>query len=1050
MIPKLIRTALQYQVQVLILALVVAGLGVWATVGQKVDAYPDISAQQVFVTTEYAGRAPEEVERQVTIPVEIALRNVPKVTTIRSRTIFGLSVVQLIFEEGTEAYWARQRVQERLASLDLPEGTTTDMGPLTTAYGEIYRYELVSDGTHDLTELRTLNDWVVIPRLLRISGVAEVANFGGYEKEFSVVFNPAQLQRYGLSVGDIIDALKSNNVSAGGSVVPRGSMSFVVRGRGSIQSVADIEHVFVRSVAGSPLYLRDVATIELGHPVPSGIFSKNRTDESVEGVVHLLKGENPSQVLEKVNLVVKELNAAGALPTGVKVRPFYDRTFLVRSTLYTVTHSVLFGITLVVVVLIFFLGRPSMAMLVAATIPFALLVALLLMRITQIPIGLLSIGAIDFGIIVDGAVIMAENIAKRLGQQKGPITKRHVVQCIRDSALEVESPLFLSMFLIIAAYLPLLTLSSIEGLLFRPMAMTIVFALTGALAFSLLVVPVLAVVLFRNGYEEWENPLIERFKPIYARWVESLLRYRYQVATVTTAVFVTVLVFALPRLGTEFLPHMDEGVVWVRANCPEGTSLTQTAAYGKTLRDIAMEFPDVDFISVQTGRSDDNMDPFPPSRMEIMIGPKPRQDWRQFSTKDELVAAIGRRFREQFPTLRFNFTQPIIDSVTEDTNGTSANLAIDISGDDPDTLLQLARETRDVLKTVPGARDVAIEQEGPQPQLLIQPDRALCARYNVRMEDVTNMINTALGGQPVGTVYEGDRRFSITAKFDRHAVSEPDAIGRLPVYNADGLPIPLAQIASIRVVDGQTIIARADGKRRTTVRTDIVGRDQGSFVTDAQARFQKSIQVPQGYTVAWLGMFENLARARHHFTILIPVTVAAIFIFLLMSFRSVRAALVLMLPIPFSLMGAILALYLRGMHVNVSTAVGFATVFAVSIMDGVLMVRGINAFREKGATLDEAIIHGRIERLRPILMTSTVAILGLLPASLATGLGSDVQRPLATVIIWGLSSSTLLTLFVVPVFYRIFVPPLPSPQPDELANDDDASTKPPAAHTLPA
>ncbi len=1048
MIPALIRAALRYQAQVLIVAVVITALGVWATIGQKVDAYPDISAQQVFVTTEYSGRAPEEVEKQVTIPVEIALRNVPKVTTIRSRTIFGLSVVQLIFEEGTEAYWARQRVQERLASLDLPDGATPDMGALTTAYGEIYRYELVSDGAHDLIELRTLNDWIVTPRLLRISGVAEVANFGGYEKEFSVVFNSAQLQRYGLSVSDIVDALQSNNGSAGGSVIPRGSMSFVVRGRGALRTVGDMESVFVRSVSGLPVYLRDVATVELGHPVPSGIFSKDARDDSVEGIVHLLKGENPSEVLEKVNVAIAELNSSGVLPQGVQVVPFYDRTFLVRSTLFTVVHSVIFGVTLVILVLIFFLGRPSMAFLVAATIPFALLVALLLMRMTRIPIGLLSIGAIDFGIIVDGAVIMAENIAKRLGALPQPVSRKDVIRCIRDSALEVESPLFLSMFLIIAAYLPLLTLSSIEGLLFRPMAMTIVFALVGALAFSLLVVPVLAVMLFRRGYREWENPLIERLKPIYARWVETLLRHRFQVATLTTGLFVAVLVFVLPRLGMEFLPHMDEGAIWVRANCPEGTSLTQTATYGKRLREIASDFPEVAFVSVQTGRSDDNLDPFPPSRMEIMIGPKPRQDWKRFSRTDELVAAIGLRYREEFPTLRFNFTQPIIDSVTEDTNGTSANLAIDISGDDPEVLLQLARQTREMLRTVPGARDVNIEQEGPQPQLVITPDRALSARYNVRMEDVTKMINTAVGGQPIGSVYEGDRRFAITAKFQRDALSSPEAIGRLPVHNADGLPIPLAQVADIRVMDGQTVIARADGRRRMTVRTDIVGRDQGSFVADAQARFGATVQVPPGYAVAWLGMFENLARARHHFALLIPITIAAICSFLLMSFRSIRAGFVLMLPIPFSFMGAILALYLRGMHVNVSTAVGFATVFAVSIMDGVLMVRGINAYREKGAGIDEAIVHGRLDRLRPILMTSTVAILGLLPASLATGLGSDVQRPLATVIIWGLSSSTLLTLFVVPVFYRIFVPALPTPQADDdggrhrllLAHDRGAST----------
>jgi cobalt-zinc-cadmium resistance protein CzcA len=1038
MIPLLIRVALRFRVQVLIVVAAIVGVGIWAVQGQRVDAYPDISAQMVQVITTYPGRAPEEVERQVTIPVEIAMRNVPRVEMVRSRTIFGLSVVQLIFEEGTESYWARQRVQERLTTVSLPDGASPEMGPLATAYGEIFRYELGGDSTDDLMELRTLNDWVVIPRLLRVPGVAEVSNFGGYEKQFAVVFNPAQLRRYGLSANDVVTAIETNNASAGGSVIPRGSMSFVIRGKGAVQSIGEIENIFVKSASGTPIYVRDVAQVLFDHPVPSGVFSKDGRDSGVEGILLMRKGENPSEVLAKVNAAVSELNA-GELPGGVRVRPFYDRTFLVKTTMYTVAHSVLLGITLVIVVLILFLGRPTMALLVAATIPFALLVAVALMRFTGIPIGLLSIGAIDFGIIVDGAVIMAENIARRVGAMPRPVTPRSVVHAIREAALEVESPLFLSMFLIIAAYLPLLTLTSIEGLLFRPMALTIVFALAGALVFALLVVPVLAALFFRHGYAEWENPLFERFKGIYARWLRALLRKRYQVATFALGLFVAVVVFVVPRLGTEFLPHMDEGVIWVRANCPEGTSLMQTAQYGKRLRELALEIPEVDFISVQTGRNDSGTDPFPPSRMEIMIGPKVKSEWKQFGTKRELVAALGARFRSEFPTIRFNFTQPIIDSVTEDTNGTSANLAVEVSGDDPAVLLDLARRARALLRTVPGASDVSIEQEGPQPQLVIQPDRALSARYNVRVEDVTKMINTAVGGEPIGTIYEGERRFEIAVKFDRAVLSSPDAIGRLPVYTADGVAIPLAQVARIEVVDGQTIIARQQGRRRITIRTDIVGRDQGSFVQEAQARFAKEIAPPDGYTVAWLGMFENLARARRHFLVLIPVTVVSIFLVLVMAFRSIKTAFTLLLPIPFAFVGAVVALYVRNMHVNVSTGVGFATVFAVSMMDGILMVRSINASRSQGLALDEAIVEGRVNRLRPGLMTSMVAVLGLLPASLATGLGSDVQRPLATVIIWGLSCSTLLTMFVVPVVYRLFAPALPAEDPDEPADSGPPS-----------
>jgi cobalt-zinc-cadmium resistance protein CzcA len=1020
MIAWLIEMALRWRAQVLLGLLTVAALGVFASLGQRVDAYPDISAQMVQVITTYPGRAPEEVERQVTIPIEIAMRNVPRVETIRSRTIFGLSVVQMVFEEGTESYWARQRVQEKLMGLPLPPSAAAELGPLATAYGEIFRYELVSDGTEDLMGLRTANDWVVIPRLLRVPGVAEVANFGGLAKQFAIIFNPAQLRRYALSVSDVVAAVETNNASAGGSVVPRGSMSFVVRGRGSMQSLEELESVFIKSSGGTPIYVRDVATVRLDHPVPSGIFTKDQGDEGVEGIVLMRKGEDPSVVLAKINEAVTELNQGG-LPAGIRLKPFYDRTFLVRSTLYTVTHSVLLGVGLLVTVLLLFLGRPAVALLVAATIPFALLVALGLMSLTGISVGLLSLGALDFGIIVDGAVIMAENIARRVGALPKPVTRAQVDGAIRAAALEVESPLFLSMFLIIAAYLPLLTLTSIEGLLFRPMAITIVFALGGALVFALLGVPVLATFVFRHGEGEWENPLLHWFVPRYGRILHAVLRLRWQAATFAVGLFVACVTLVVPRLGTEFLPHMDEGVIWVRANCPEGTSLQQTSAYGRRLREIAREFPEIEFIAVQAGRNDSGTDPFPPSRMEILIGPKSRDRWTRFASKHELVAALGARFRGEFPTLRFNFTQPIIDSVTEDTNGTSASLAVELSGDDPDQLRELARQTRDLLRTVPGAIDVNIEQEGPQPQLVIQPDRALAARYNVRIEDVTRMINTALGGEPVGTIYEGARRFDITVKFDRKVAASPEAIGRLPVYTDDGTSIPLAQVARLDLIDGQTIIARENGRRRMTVRADIVDRDQGSFVEEAQARFEGHIKLPPGYRVAWLGMFENLARAKRHFALLLPITLGVIFLFLTMSFRSMKTGLILLVPIPFAFVGAAFALYVRDMHVNVSTMVGFATVFALSIMDGILMMRTINTLRLDGVSLDDAIVRGRIERLRPGLMTSTVGILGLLPASLATGLGSDIQRPLATVIIWGLSCSTLLTLFVVPAFYRILL-----------------------------
>ena len=1031
MLPALITLALRHRWLVLVLAGLVSALGVWSFLHQRIDAYPDISGQMVQIITTFPGRAPEDVERQVTIPIELAMGNVPNVEVIRSRTIFGLSVVQLGFEEDVESYWARQRVTERLSEITLPDGASATLGPLATAYGEIFRYELRSDGTHDLMELRTLNDWLVIPRLLRTPGVADVSNFGGLAKQYTVTLKPASLRRFGIRLGDVVDALKANNANAGGSVLRRGSMSFVVRGQGALTSTADLGAVFVKSMAGTPVYVRDVANVTFAAQVPSGIFSKDAADEAVEGIVLMRRGENPSEVLARVQGAIAELNG-GALPDGVLLHSFYDRSYLVESTLHTVAHSVLAGITLVVLVLLIFMGSPAMAALVALTIPFSLLFALVCMYVTGIPIGLLSVGAIDFGIIVDGAVIMADNIAHRLAAEMKH-QRWSVPRTILAAALEVERPIFFSVIMIIGAYLPLLTLTSIEGLLFRPMALTLVFALAGALLFALFVSPTLAVLFFKRGFVDFENPLLTRLRPRYGAFVSKLLDHRRWVFAGVLAFLALVLLVVVPHLGTEFLPYLDEGVIWVRVNFPEGTALEQTSAFGKRMREVVLELPDVKFITVQSGRNDSGTDPFPPSRIEMMIGPRPREEWVQFGSKQELVQAIGRRLREEFPTSRFNFTQPIIDSVTEDTNGTSANLAVEFSGGDSGELLRLARKTVDLLQQVPGAVDVSIEQEGPQPQLVIRPDRALAARYNVRIDDVTQLVNTALGGDPVGAIYEGERRFDIVVKFDRDYIRSPETVGRLPVFNADGQPVPLAQLAEIRLQDGQTIIAREGGRRRLTVRCDIVGRDQGGFVAEAQDLFQQKIQVPRGYRVSWLGMFENLARARSHFGLLIPLTIALIYVLLVVTFRSQRAALVVILSVPFAFMGGALALALRGMHLNVSSGVGFAALFGVSIMDGVILVRWVTTLRIQGMPIDAAIVEGAKSRLRPVLMTSMVAILGLLPAALATGLGSDVQRPLATVIVCGLLSSTFLTLFVVPVLYRIASPALPA----RTAEDDE-------------
>ena len=1026
MLETLIRRAFRFRWLVMIIALVVGVAGVIAFRNSKIEAYPDISGVSVTIITPYPGRGPEDVERQVTAPIERAMGSVPQVETIRSRTIFGLSVIVLEFEDGAELYWARQRVQEQLNTLGdaIPKAASPTLAPPTSSAGEVCRYEVRGDGTISLMELRTLHDWVIMPRLLRVPGVGDVANFGGDLKEYAVTVDPVQLARVGVGLSDLVDAVSKNNSTSGGSVVNRGSMSFVVRGRGAVQNEKEIGNIFIKSIGGTPVLLKDVAHVDVQAKLPTGIFGKDDRHDTIEGLVTLRKGENPSAVLEKLKEAIDELNETG-LPEGARLEMFYDRSQLINTTLATVGESVGLGIGLVVLVLLFFLGSPRLAGIVALTIPFSLLFALVLMFATNIPVGLLSIGAIDFGIIVDGAVIVAEHIAHRLGHLPRTASRKDARRTILAAALEVQRPVFFSVMMIVAVHLPLLTLVRIEGLLFRPMAITIVFALIGCLLFALLAVPAMIAILFPHGMREWINPLLRIGTPIYGWLVSRLMAWRWGVAPVALAALAGIVAWLGPRLGTEFLPYMDEGTIWVRANFPEGTSVEQTAAFANRIRAVALEFPDIEFATSRAGRTDSGLDPFPASRLEMMIGPKPREQWTQFRSKHDLIDALGMRLREEFPTVRFNFTQPIIDNVVEETNGTSANLAVEFTGPDPNVLHELGLKSVDLLASVNGAADVAIEQEGPQPQLVIEPDRALCARYNVRIEDVNAIINTALGGDPVGSLYEGERVFDIVVKFDRDRITSPQAIARLPVFTSDGVPIPLGQVAKVEVRDGQTLIAREGGRRRVTVRCDIVGRDQGSFVTEAQQRFADEIEVPTGFKANWIGMFENLARAKKHFIIVGPITVAILFGLLIVTLGSLRSAMAVILALPGAFIGGAIAIYLRGMNLNVSVMVGFAALFGVSIMNGVLMIQRITGLRHEGLAIDDAVREGAKAMLRPIVMASLVAMLGLMPASFATGLGSDVQRPLATVIVWGLFSSTTLTLFLVPVFYRLMAPSLP-------------------------
>ena len=1017
MIAKLLRFALRQRFLAVLMGLVLVGLGLWAFTQLQIEAYPDISDTQVVVITLYPGRAAEEVEQQVTIPLERALNSTPNVIARRSRTIFGLSVVELTFAYSTNDYFARQVVLEKLRDAELPDGVVPTLGPLATPIGELYRYVVEGPGQNAM-QLRELEDWVIEPRFLQVPGVADVVPFGGLLKQYQIEIDPLALEKYKLSIGQIAEAVNASNQNAGGALVDNRQQSMVVRGVGMIRSIADIETSVVAEVNGVPVYVRDVGRVRIGAAPQTGVFGLGKApsgQDGVEGIVLMRCGENPSEVLEGIHEAVEELNGS-ALPQGVRIRPIYDRTDLVNNTLHTVSHTLLEGLVIVVAVLFLFLGSVRAALLTAITIPLSLLFAFVCMRFSGIPANLLSLGALDFGIIVDGTLVMVEHIVHTLGEPK---PRRGVIEAVRDAALEVESPIFFSLLIIIAAYIPLFTLQRVERRLFTPMAYTVCYALLGSMLLALTLIPVLATYLFRGGAKGWENPAVAWLQRRYARVLRGAMAHRRWV--VAGAVAVVLGAFALGAfLGSEFLPQLDEGTLWVRANFPAGISLAKSAQMAARIRAVLLQSPEVALVSSQTGRNDSGTDPYGPNRNEFFVALKPYDAWPVRRPKAALVEELSAKLRREIPGAFFSFTQPIIDNVTEAVTGSPADLAVIISGPDLAQLRRCAHQALDVVRRVPGAADTSLEQEPDQAQLRIDIDRVQLARYGIRVRDVQDTIELAIGGRAVSTLFEGERRFPITVRFAPEARADATAIGNILIATREGGRVPLSQIADIRVGDGATIIARRDNRREVSVRTNIRGRDQGSFVAEAQRRLEAAVKLPQGYRVEWGGQFENLQRARRRLAFILPVTIAIIFALLFFAFRSARDAGLVLLNVPFSLVGGVVALWLRHINLSVSAAVGFISLFGVAVMSGVLVIAEINRRREEpGVGVETAVVGGALAEMRPVLMMIVVAMLGMLPAARATGIGSDVQRPLATVVVGGLLSTLLLTLVALPALYRV-------------------------------
>ena len=1016
MIERLITSALRQRFLIIVLTICVAALGFWAFQQLKIEAYPDISDTQIVFITQFPGHAAEEMEQQVSIPIERAMNSLPNVIARRSRNIYGLSDVELTFAYGTDDYFARQVAAERLRDVKLPEGAECQMAPLTTPAGEVYRYVVEGPG-HDVMELRELQDWVITPRFLQESGVGDVQSFGGLFKQYQIEVDPFKLEKYKLTISQVAAAVRANNQNGGGALVDNRQQSMVVRGVGLVDSTTDIENIVLSATHGAPVFIHDIGRVTIGPKTPqNGIYGVDSESGGVEGLVIHRRGENPSEVLKNVKSAVEDLNST-RLPAGVRIRAIYDRTDLVNNTLGTVSHTLLEGLTIVFLVLFFFLGSMRAALLTAIVIPLSLLFAFLCMYLCGIHASLLSLGALDFGIIVDGTLVMVEYIVRRLST--GKIEKSSVFEVIREAAIEIERPILFSLAILISAYFPLFTLERVERRLFTPMAFTVCAALLGSLLFAATVVPVLATYLFKDGAKTWRNPLLVWLIEFYGRKVRWIVDNPWRFTAAAFAVMAAALAMG-GRLGSEFLPQLDEGVMWIKVYMPAGISISKTAEMASEMRRLIRQSPEVLLVGSQSGRVEEGTDPFGPNRIELLVTLHPYSEWPRGKVKKDLVEELAQRLRDHIPGANFNFSQPIIDMVTEAATGSSADLAVIFSGPDLKVLRHYALRELTLLRGIPGAADTTIEQEADQPQLRIDVNRQALARYGINIADVQDLIELAIGGKSVSVKFEGDRQFDIAARYIPEARVDAAAIGNILVHAPGGEVLPLSQVADVHVVDGATTIARRENRRQVSVRTNIRGRDQGSFVTEAQQVLRRDLPLQKGYEVEWGGQFENLDRARHRLYFIMPVTIGIIFVLLTWAFRSASYAGLALMNVPFSAAGGVLALYLRGINLSVSAAVGFISVFGVAVMSGVLYISEMNhQQRNKGLPLREAVIEGARVQLRPSLILIVVAMLGMAPAALATGIGSDIQRPLATVVIGGLCSTLFLTLSVMPATYYL-------------------------------
>ena len=1022
MIASMIRAALGQRLIVVVLALVVCAFGVRAALQLSVDAFPDVTNVQVQIATEAPGRSPEEIERFVTVPLEIAMTGLPGVVEMRSLNKSGLSIITLVFTDATDVYFARQLVTERLIEVTprMPAGITPVLGPVSTGLGEVYQYTLEKpdDGKRALTptelaERRTVQDWVVRPLLRSIPGVAEINSQGGYVKQYQALVDPSRLRHYGLSVQQVVQAIASNNANTSGGILPQVTEQYLIRGVGLIRTLEDIGNIVVKEDAGVPVFVKDIAQVQIGSEVRQGAIIKGGYTEGVSGIVLMMRGGNAKEIVTRVKERVAEINSKGMLPDGLQIVPYYDRTDLVDSALWTVGKVLIEGIFLVVVVLFIFLGDVRSSLIVVATLIITPLTTFILMNHYGISANLMSLGglAIAIGLMVDATVVVVENVFHKLGQAGDSMGAR--VRTVLAATAEVATPTIFGIAIIILVFLPLMTLQGIEGKMFAPLALTIAMALAVSLAVSLLLSPVLCSYFLKGGSDH-DTKLIAFLKRHYLKMLDGATS-SYRI-TMTASVALLIGSLALfPLLGKSFMPTMKEGALTPQINRVPSISLDESIRMEMAAMKTISEVPGVSMVVSKLGRGESPADPAGPNESDpiVLLDPKSER------TQDEIDEDIRQRL-SNIPGVQIVLSQPISERVDEMVTGVRSQVAIKVFGDDLGELKRVSEQIAKLLKSVEGSRDIRIERLSGQQALTVDIDRQAIARHGLNVADVQALIETAIGGKDVTTLYEGERRYGVMVRFPATVRSSAEAIGNTLLTAADGAQVPLSSVASIKLVDGPAQISRESGKRRVVVGANVEGRDLAGFVAEVQQRIAAEVKVPEGYFFEYGGQFENMERAMATLSVIVPLTIAAIFFLLFLLFNSVKLASLIILVLPFASVGGIIGLFLTGEYLSVPASVGFIALWGIAVLNGVVLVTCIRRLREDGMDVVEAVREGCVQRFRPVMMTATVALLGLVPFLFATGPGSEVQRPLAIVVIGGLISSTLLTLVVLPTLYRWF------------------------------